>query len=378
MRVNENILISSLTTMRLGGPARYVLEVETPAEVADAYGFAAQFGLPVFVLGYGANTLGHDDGFNGVIIINRMRGIEVVTGGRNTSSEDRKLGRAPLSVSEEEVFDQDPSHTTIKVMGGEYWDNVVEFACERGLTGIEALSKIPGLACAAPVQNIGAYGQQISDTLTEAEVYDSYAGTYKTLSRNDLQFSYRHSILNTSEKGRYFIISITLELKKGAMQPPFYNSIERYIKEHDLVEITPKSIRNVVSILRADKLPDPMEKASSGSFFHNIYLTDAEAEIAEAKNYPLHRGPDGNKLNSAWLIEQCGFKGKLLHGIRVSDKAPLVLINESAKSFNDLAHARDEIASSVYDKFGYWLKQEPVEIINPPVKPGMFANGAKQ
>lgn len=348
MRVNENILISSLTTMRLGGPARYVLEVETPAEVADAYGFAAQFGLPVFVLGYGANTLGHDDGFNGVIIINRMRGIEVVTGGR------------------------------IKVMGGEYWDNVVEFACERDLTGIEALSKIPGLASAAPVQNIGAYGQQISDTLTEAEVYDSYTGTYKTLSRNDLQFSYRHSILNTSEKGRYFVISITLELKKGAMQPPFYNSIERYIKEHDLVEITPKSIRNVVSILRADKLPDPMEKASSGSFFHNIYLTDAEAEIAEAKNYPLHRGPDGNKLNSAWLIEQCGFKGKLLHGIRVSDKAPLVLINESAKSFNDLAHARDEIASSVYDKFGYWLKQEPVEIINPPVKPGMFANGAKQ
>ena len=374
MRVNENILISSLTTMRLGGPARYVLEVETPAEVADAYGFAAQFGLPVFVLGYGANTLGHDDGFNGVIIINRMKGIQ--ENGQTSSPEGVRLGLAARSAPSGEGVDR--SVVSIKIMGGEYWDNVVEFACERGLTGIEALSKIPGLACAAPVQNIGAYGQQISDTLTEAEVYDSYTGTYKTLSHDDLQFSYRHSILNTSEKGRYFIISITLELKKGAMQPPFYNSIERYIKEHDLVEITPKSIRNVVSILRADKLPDPMEKASSGSFFHNIYLTDAEAEIAENKNYPLHRGPDGNKLNSAWLIEQCGFKGKLLHGIRVSDKAPLVLINESAKSFDDLAHARDEIASAVYDKFGYWLKQEPVEIINPPVKPGMFANGAKQ
>ena len=374
MRVNENILISSLTTMRLGGPARYVLEVETPAEVADAYGFAAQFGLPVFVLGYGANTLGHDDGFNGVIIINRMKGIQ--ENGQTSSPEGVRLGLAARSAPSGEGVDR--SVVSIKVMGGEYWDNVVEFACERGLTGIEALSKIPGLASAAPVQNIGAYGQQISDTFKEAEVYDSYTGTYKTLSRDDLQFSYRHSILNTSEKGRYFVISITLELKKGAMQPPFYNSIERYIKEHDLVEITPKSIRNVVSILRADKLPDPMEKASSGSFFHNIYLTDAEAEIAEAKNYPLHRGPDGNKLNSAWLIEQCGFKGKLLHGIRVSDKAPLVLINESAKSFNDLAHARDEIASAVYDKFGYWLKQEPVEIINPPVKPGMFANGAKQ
>ena len=378
MRVNENILISSLTTMRLGGPARYVLEVETPAEVADAYGFAAQFNLPTFILGYGANTLGHDDGFNGVIIINRMRGIEVVTGGRNTSSEDRKLGRAPLSVSEEEVFDQNPSHIKIKIMGGEYWDNVVEYACERGLTGIEALSKIPGLVSAAPVQNIGAYGQQISDTLKEIDVYDSYTGTFKTLSHDDLQFTYRHSILNTSEKGRYFVISITLELHEGKMQRPFYNSIERYINEHDLADLSPKGIRNIVSIIRADKLPDPMDKASSGSFFHNIYLTDAEAEIAESKNYPLHRGDDGNKLSSAWLIEQCGFKGKLLHGIRVSEKAPLVLINESAKSFNDLAKARDEIVSKVYDEFGYWLKQEPVEIINPPIKPGMFTPGVNQ
>lgn len=348
MRVNENILISSLTTMRLGGPARYVLEVETPAEVADAYGFATQIGLPTFILGYGANTLGHDDGYNGVIIINRMKGIIEL------------------------------DKNTLKVMGGEYWDNIVEYACERGLTGIEALSHIPGLASAAPVQNIGAYGQQISDVLTEIDVYDSYTGTYKTLSHDDLNFTYRRSLLNTTEKGRYFVISITLRLKEGQMERPFYNSIERYIGEHDLVELNPKGIRNIVSIIRAEKLPDPMNKASSGSFFHNIYLADAEAEVAESKSYPLYRGPDGNKISSAWLIEQCGFKGKLLHGIRVSDKAPLVLINESAKSFNDLSKARDEIVSSVYDKYGYWLEQEPVEIINPPVKPGMFAGGVSQ
>ena len=373
MRVNENILISSLTTMRLGGPARYVLEVETPAEVADAYGFAAQFNLPVFILGYGANTLGHDDGFNGVIIINRMRGISIEngtwTGGRagGTPAERSDVGETART-----------GPVQIKIMGGEYWDNVVEQICQKNLTGVEALSKIPGLTAAAPVQNIGAYGQQISDTLKEIDVYDSYTGTYKTLTHDDLQFSYRHSILNTTEKGRYFVISITLELHEGQMQRPFYNSIERYINNHDLADLSPKGIRNIVSIIRADKLPDPMEKASSGSFFHNIYLTDAEAEIAESKNYPLHRGDDGNKLSSAWLIEQCGFKGKLLHGIRVSDKAPLVLINESAKSFNDLAKARDEIASTVYDKFGYWLKQEPVEIINPPIKPGMFTPGANQ
>ena len=336
--------------MRLGGPARYVVEVETPQEVADAYGFAAQFGLPTFILSYGANTLGHDDGFNGVIIINRMRGI----------SEGR-----------------DGDNIILKVMGGEYWDNVVEYAVNKNLTGIEALSKIPGLAAAAPVQNIGAYGQQLSDTFVEADVYDSYTGTFRKLDRDDLNFTYRHSILNTTEKGRYFVISITLALKTGQMPRPFYNSIERYIEEHDLADTSPRGIRNIVSIIRADKLPDPMEKASSGSFFHNIYLTDAEAEIAEEKHYPIYRGKDGNKLSAAWLIEQCGFKGKLINGIRISDKAPLVLINESATSYNDLAKARDEIASTVYDKFGYWLQQEPVEIINPPVKPGMFTPGGK-
>ena len=318
--------------MRLGGPARYVLEVEQPSEVPDAYGFANQYHLPTFVMGYGANTLGHDEGYAGVIIINRMRGIT----------------------------EQNPG--IIKIMGGEYWDNVVAYTCERGLTGIEAMSKIPGLAGAAPVQNIGAYGQDISDTLVEIEAYDSATDTFVTLSKADLQFSYRKSILNTTAKNRYFVISITLELHEGSMPRPFYNSIEKYIADHDLTDFTPQGIRNIVSTIRADKLPDPLEKASSGSFFHNVYLTEEQAEIATDKGYPVHHGKDGYKINAGWFIEQCGFKGKLLHGIRVSDKAALVLINESATSYNDLAKARSEITGKVYDKFGYWLEQEPVEI----------------
>lgn len=333
MKVNQNILISSLTTMRLGGVARYVVEVERPEEIPDAYGFAKQYQLPTFVLGYGANTLGHDEGFNGVIIINRMLGITEIDQSR-----------------------------AIKIMGGEYWDNVVAYACERGLTGIEALSKIPSLAGAAPVQNIGAYGQDISDTFVEAEAYDSATNTFVTLSKADLQFSYRKSILNTTAKNRYFIISITLELHPGSMPRPFYNSIEKYIDAHSLTDFSPQGIRDIVSQLRANKLPDPLEKASAGSFFHNVYLTEEAAETAADKGIPVRHGKDGYKVSSAWLIEQCGFKGKLLHGIRVSDKAPLVLINESATSYNDLAKARAEITGKVYDRFGYWLEQEPVEI----------------
>ncbi len=359
--------------MRLGGPARYVIEVENHDEVADAYSFAEQAHLPTFVLGYGANTIGHDEGFNGVIIINRMKGIEITQtptdilkskyesqSDSGTSFEDHKLGRTASSVSEKEV----PSRSTIyiKVMGGEYWDDVVDYACKRNLTGIEALSKIPGLAGAAPVQNIGAYGQEIADTLVEIEVYDTTDHTYKTLSKSDLHFSYRKSILNTTDKNRYFVISLTLHLRSGEMSRPFYNSIEQYISANNITDYSPQSIRQIVSDIRDSKLPDPLSQASSGSFFKNIYLNDADAKLAESKGYPVYHGKDGNKINSGWLIEQAGLKGALLHGMRVSDKAPLVLINESAKGYNDLKAARSEIVGKVYDKFGYWLEQEPMEI----------------
>lgn len=341
MRVNENILISSLTTMRIGGPARFVLEIETPHDILDAYGFARTLKMPVYVMGYGANTIGRDEGFNGVIMINRMTGV-----------------------SEEPI----ENGIRLKIMGGEYWDNVVEYTAKKGLTGIEALSKIPGLVSAAPVQNIGAYGQEIADTLVSIDAFDTRTDKIVTLTHDDLNFSYRHSILNTTEYGRYFVVSITLELHFGQMQRPFYNSIENYISEHELSDYSPMGMRQIVSAIRAEKLPDPMEKASSGSFFKNIYLDEAQAEEAEGKGYPVHRGADGMKLNSAWLIEQCKLPGKLIHGMRVSKTAPLVLINESANGYHDLALARDEIVNKVYDKFGYWLKQEPMEIINESPK----------
>ena len=257
--------------MRLGGPARYVIEIEKPEEIPDAYGFAETYNLPTFVLGGGANTIGHDEGFNGVIIINRIRGIAEST--------------------EDDV-------TTLKVFGGELWDNAVEYAASKSLTGIEGLSKIPGLAAAAPVQNIGAYGQEVSDTLSEIDVYDSVTRVFKTMTHDQLNFGYRRSILNTTEKNRYFVISITLKLKQGEMSRPFYNSLERYITEKGVTDFSPQSIRNIVSQIRADKLPDPLEKASSGSFFKNISLTEEEAEKARDKGYPIHQKKDGYIINS--------------------------------------------------------------------------------
>jgi UDP-N-acetylmuramate dehydrogenase len=228
-------------------------------------------------------------------------------------------------------------------MGGEYWDNVVEYACNKGLTGIEALSKIPGLAGAAPVQNIGAYGQEIADTLVEIDVYDTTEKSFKTLKKAELEFSYRKSILNSTAKGRYFVISITLLLKSGKMQQPFYKSLEKFLDDNGITDFSPKNIRAAVSAIRADKLPDPMEIASAGSFFKNVYVSDEDADKYESKGYPVYRGKDGNKINSGWLIEQAGLKGQIFHGFKVSEKAALVLINESATSYEDLVKARSEI-----------------------------------
>ncbi|MBR2836962.1 UDP-N-acetylmuramate dehydrogenase [Candidatus Saccharibacteria bacterium] len=331
MIIRENIPISKLTTMRLGGPARYVIDIESRDDIIPAFAFAHEKNLPFFILGGGANTIGHDEGFDGVIIRNAITGIT-------------------------------HADTVITAMGGTDWDAVVEYSVNQGLTGIEALSKIPGLAGAAPVQNIGAYGQDISDTFISAEVYDTKTGKFQTLHAPDMHFSYRHSILNTTEKNRYFVISITLALNHGEMPRPFYNSIEKYIAEHSITDFSPQSIRAIVSHIRADKLPDPREKASSGSFFKNVYLTDSEALEAESKGYPVYRGHDGLKINSGWLIEQAGLKGALLHGMRVNEKAALVLINESAKSYANLAAARTEIINTVRDKFGFRLEQEPVEL----------------
>lgn len=333
MKTYDNIFISSLTTMRIGGIARHVFEIESEKDIAEAYKFAAAYWYPTYIIGGGANTIGRDEGLDGVILLNRLRGFN----------------------------DRDGEFT---IMAGENWDNIVDYACEKGFTGIEAMSRIPGLAGASPVQNIGAYGQEVADVFKSARVYDTATNSFITLEKKDFQFAYRKSIMNTTMKGRFFVISITLELKKGQMSRPFYNSVEKFIEDYGCTDFSPKGVRDIITRIRADKLPDPREKASSGSFFKNIYLDPIETERAEEKGWAVHRGRDGNKINAAWLIESCGFKGQLLYGMRVNPAAPLVLINESAGTYANLARARGTITSTVYDKFGYWLEQEPVEIIN--------------
>lgn len=339
MRVQENIPISKLTTMRLGGEARYVLHVESLADIPEAFSFAKEKGLPVWMMGGGANTIGRDEGFNGVILLNKLKGMELLS--------------------------QTADEAVVRAMGGEIWDDLVAFTAERGLSGIEAMSKIPGTVGAAPVQNIGAYGQDMSQVIESVEAYDTKTGELVVIGKEEMQMTYRHTIFNHGpEAGRYFIVAVTLVLEnEPTVRPPFYTSLQKYVDENGVTDFSPLSIRKCIMEIRKEKLPDPAEIPSAGSFFKNIYLSPEEAEAAKARGIETWDGPDGLKvINTGYLIEKAGLKGKVLHGFKVSEKAALILINESAKSYADLAAARAEIKKAVFDKFGYEIEQEPVEV----------------
>ena len=339
MIIKESIPLSTLTTMRLGGNARYVLEVEELKDIPEAFNFVKDHKLPFFILGGGANTIATDEGFSGAIIVNKIKGIEVIS---ETSDE-----------------------AVVRAFGGETWDDFVEWTCERGYSGVEALSKIPGSVGAAPVQNIGAYGQEVSQTIESVEAYDIKTGELVVIGREDMKMSYRSTIFNTGkDAGRYFIVAVTFVLENEEyMEQPFYSSLQNYLDEHQITDYSPKNIRAAVSVIRAEKLPDPATTPSAGSFFKNIYLSDEEAAKAKEKGIKVWEKSDGRKMiNSGLLIELAGLKGKVLHGIRVSDKAALVLINESASTYSDLANAKKEIVNAIKEKFGFTLEQEPVII----------------
>ena len=339
MDIHTNIPLKNYTTMRLGGNARFMTEVHTLDEVATICNNATSQQLPLFVLGGGSNIIVHDEGFDGIIVRNRIPGFEVIN---DTASE-----------------------TTIKIGAGENWDDAVRRTVEMNLSGIEAMSAIPGTAGAAPVQNVGAYGQEIADTLISLEAYDTQESQHVTLQAADCEFSYRHSIFRGRAAGRYIITSITIKLYKSAPQPPFYAAVQAYFDANNITLFTPQIVRDAVIAIRKDKLPDPTITPNTGSFFKNAIIEDWQMDELRTQypDIPSYDMPDGKyKIPTGWLIEQAGLKGQALHGMRVHDKNALVLINESATSYQDLADARSEIIGKVRDTFRIIIEQEPLEL----------------
>ena len=379
LKIEENVPIRNLVTMRIGGPAHFVITVTSKEEIPEAFQFAKERNLPVCVLGGGANTFAKDEGFNGVIILDRIMGISEVKNPEGESSEDKSSegesseGKSPEDKSSDGESSEGGDIAYFKAYGGEQWDDLVTYVSERGYSGIEAMAGIPGTAGAAPVQNIGAYGQEVTQVIVSVDAYDTKTGEFVVIPASEMKMSYRKSIFNSGENvGRYFIYATTVRVKKGQLNPPFYRSLQAYVDEHHETDFSPLNIARMVKAVRNSKLPDPEKIASAGSFFKNVYLTAEEADEAEARGIQVWRnakevGPDSpekrtNLVNSGWLLEEAGLKGKVFHGMKVSEKAALILINEDAKTYADLAAAREEIANIVFEKFGFRIEQEPDEI----------------
>lgn len=340
MYILENVPLNNYSTMRLGGTAAFLTEVSTRQEIIEAANWAAERGLPIMVIGEGSNIIWDDDGYPGLVVVNKILGITV--------SADSDIS------------------TYITAGAGEHWDSFVDHTVQQGLTGIEFLSLIPGTVGATPVQNVGAYGAEVSETITTIEAYDTTEKKMVIIRGGECDFSYRNSRFKTADKGRYLITAVTFFLQKSNPVGPFYGAVETYLREHaiDAAGVTPAVIREAVIAIRSSKLPDPKLVANNGSFFANPIISTNELTqlLADYPDIPRWEMPDNRtKLSAAWLIEQAGFKDyhDAETGMATWHKQPLVLVNEHAETTAQLKSFRQKILDAVQAKFNITLEQEP-------------------
>lgn len=338
MNIVQNAPLNLHSTMRLGGNAAYLTDVTNRRELQEALEWASQQQLPVIMIGGGSNIIWKDEGFPGLVIVNKIMRYE------------------------EQVEDEDNFY--IHIGAGEQWDQVVARTTAKGMTGIEALSLIPGTAGATPVQNVGAYGQEIADTLVSVEAYDNQLKQFVTIPAMDCTFGYRTSRFKTTDRGRFFITGLTLHLLHANPQPPFYRVLQAYLDENSITNPTPQMIREAVITIRQSKLPDPATVANNGSFFANPIIDEGQFAqfIADHPGAPSWPTEDGrHKIPAAWLIEQAGFKDAhdAETGMGTWPTQPLVLVNEHAPSTAALLRFRQKIIDTVKQRFDITLEQEP-------------------
>lgn len=338
MQLQQNVSLRDYSTMRLGGQTAYLTSIASTEELIEALAWASERQLPVLMIGGGSNIIWRDEGFPGLLLVNGIKKYE--------------------------DFNEDEVNHFVTIGAGENWDEVVARTVAAGLTGVEALSLIPGTAGATPVQNVGAYGQEITDTLISVEAYDTLEKKLVNIANADCAFGYRTSRFKTTDKGRFFITAITLHLQKGKPQPPFYAGVQSYFDAHNITDITPQILRDAVIAIRSAKLPDPAKVANNGSFFGNPIISTALLAqlVAEHGDIP-HWDVDNThaKIPAAWLVEHAGFKD--FHdpetGMATWANQPLVFVNERAQSTAGLLRFRQKVVDTVQAKFGITLAQEP-------------------
>lgn len=340
LKIQQGVDFGKLTTMKISGKAHFFTVVKNVEDFKNAIKFSEKNNLPIFILGGGSNTIVKSQNFEGVVVKNEIKGFE-------------------------KVFEND-ENIEFCINSGENWHNFVNYAVSKGLSGCEAMAMIPGTVGALPIQNVGAYGQEIVDILKSVEVFEIETEEIKTLSKEECQLSYRDSIFKRDKKDKYFVISINLELSKGRPEDPKYETLKHELKKKGIKEedLTSKDVMEAVVEIRSRKLPDPEEIPSAGSFFKNVKITESIAEDFRKKypGIPIFKVGNEYKIPTGWLIEQSGLKGRKFFGMRVHPGSALVLTNISAKSYDELAQARKLIQDRVFEKFGLKIEQEPLEI----------------
>jgi UDP-N-acetylmuramate dehydrogenase len=348
LKFQEFIPLAPYTTLRIGGPARFFCEVEGEAELAEAVSFAKERNLPLFVLGGGSNLLVSDAGFDGVVL---------------------RVG-APVSKGER----RDRESVLLEVGAGENWDDVVLYAVDRGYAGIECLAGIPGDVGGTPVQNVGAYGQEVAETIVQVRAYDLETGTFVDLDHEACRFGYRRSLFNTEARRRYIVTAVTYKLRPGGEPALRYADVKRHFAAQiDRGEkLTLRQVYDAVRSIREQKGmlagQGGADGRSAGSFFKNpVVPSTVVAEVAlragcSAAEVPQYRAGEGMvKLPAAWLVEQAGFhKGIAMGRAAISSRHTLALVNLGDATAAELIVLRDAVMKAVLDKFAVHLEQEPV------------------
>jgi UDP-N-acetylmuramate dehydrogenase len=347
MQLRENVPLAPLTTLGVGGPARYFVAASTTDEVREAVAWSQQRVLPLFVLGGGSNLVVSDSGFPGLVLKIEIAGI----------TESALDGRR--------IFD---------VGAGVDWDTFVACAVAADCAGIECLSGIPGTVGGTPVQNVGAYGQEVSETISSVRALEIASLTVREMGNCECGFAYRTSRFNTVDRGRYIILRVTFVLAPHGAPNLDYADVKKFFAGGTANGSTPslEEVRAAVCQVRLSKSMlitegDP-DARSAGSFFKNPVLPRGEAEriIAWAKERGLslttyRAGDDRVKVPAAWLIEQSGLhKGVALGPVAISSKHTLALVNRGGATAADVIAMKELVQQRVRQTFGVELVPEPV------------------
>ena len=330
MRIFKNHSLKAYNTFRIDCKAAFFAVVTSVSELKSILAKSDFLKLPKLFLGGGSNILLCRD-FQGLVILIDLKGIS------------------------------DLGNGLIKVKAGENWHEFVLWSINNGYNGIENLSLIPGNIGAAPMQNIGAYGVELKDVFIELEAFHIDSEEIRSFDRESCHFAYRESVFKNIHKGKYIILSVTIQLREDGIVNTSYGPIAELLDQMSIYNPSPKDVSEAIISIRSSKLPNPKEIGNSGSFFKNpvipiSHFQDIKKEYADFPSYPVNNSEV--KVPAAWLIEKTGWKGKRIGNYGVHDKQALVLVNYGGAKGKDIYKLAQDIQSSVKDKFDIHLQME--------------------